>query len=44
MPSGTPVTPEQKQYIVENKDYKFVSELSKELGLNRKTIRNILNE
>lgn len=43
MPSGRPLTPEQKSYILQNKE-NFVGEISKKLGLNHKTITNFLNK
>ncbi len=44
MTSGRPLTPEQQEYIIKNKDTKFINEMSKDLGLNRKTIRLFLNK
>lgn len=44
MTSGRPLTSEQKEYIIDNKDTKFINEMSKDLGLNRKTIRLFLNK
>ena len=44
MPSGRPLTQEQQEYIIENKDTMFINEMSKDLGLNRKTIRHFLNK
>lgn len=44
MTSGQPLTTEQKEYIIENKDAKSIGQISKKLDLNHKTISSFLNK
>jgi len=44
MTSGHPLTSEQKEYIIENKDAQSIGQISKKLELNHKTISTFLNK
>ena len=39
MTSGVPLSFEQKEYIVEHKDDKFVNQIAGELGVSRRAVR-----
>jgi len=44
MPKGYPLSEEQKQYIIENKESKFINEISRDIGVTHKTVQNFLNK